>query len=204
MANAPTPEFQKFWTNQIECLKHECHEAIQKYPAAAGIMEQVHRVLVDSAHLAGRTPISVGQSPKWNKTVQNPTEASRSLHQLFVGKPLYSALQGVYAEVLIDLKGVLQESVAKGDAPCTSTRISRMEENEFREQKRRKRNYPGFTENEPKKPTTALNNPRLRRQQEIPTRNFFAPLRTTEVETSQSDAANDSTTNRQDCHQPTR
>jgi hypothetical protein len=123
-------------------------------------------------------------------------EASRNLHQLFVGKPLYSTLQGIYAEVLIDLKGVLQESAAKGDAPCTS--ISGTEENEFREQKRCKRNYPGFVENEPKKPTTALNNPRLWRNQEIPTRNFFAPLRTTEVETSQSDATDDSTTNQQE------
>jgi hypothetical protein len=50
--------------------------------------------------------------------------------------------------------------------------------------------------NEPKKPTTALNDPRLRRQ-EIPTKNFFAPLRTTEIETSQSEAVGDSTINQQ-------
>jgi hypothetical protein len=145
-------------------------------------MKGVRRVLVDIAHLAARTPIYVGQSPKWNETVKNATEASRNLHQLFVGKPLYSALQDVYAEIRIDLKGFLQESAAKGNAPCTS--ISGTDGNEFREQKRRKRNYPGFTENETKKPTTTLNNPRWLRHQEIPTRNFFAPLRTTEVETS--------------------
>jgi hypothetical protein len=34
MANAPTPEFQKLWTDQIECLKLECQDAIQKYPDA--------------------------------------------------------------------------------------------------------------------------------------------------------------------------
>jgi hypothetical protein len=150
MANAPAPEFQKFWTNQIECLKHECQEAIQKYPDAASIMERIRRVLVNIAHLAGHTPISVGQSPKWNETVKNAMEALRNLHQLFVGKPLYSALQGVYAEGFTDLKGVLQESTAKCDAPCTS--ISGTEENEFRAQKRHKRNYPGFTENDPKNP----------------------------------------------------
>jgi hypothetical protein len=146
MANAPAPEFQKFWTNQIECLKHECQEAIQKYPDTAGVMERVHRVLVDIVHLAGHTPISVGQSPKWNETVKSVMEASRNLHQFFVGKPLYSVLQGIYTEVLIELKGVLQESAAKGDAPCTS--ISGTEENEFHKQKRHKRNYPGFTDNE--------------------------------------------------------
>jgi hypothetical protein len=56
MANAPTPEFQKLWTDQIECLKLECQDAIQKHPDAAGVMERVHRVLVDIANLAGRTP----------------------------------------------------------------------------------------------------------------------------------------------------
>jgi hypothetical protein len=108
---------------------------------------------------------------------------------------LYSALRGIYAVILNDLKGVLQESAAKSDAPCTS--VVGTEENEFCEVKKRKRNYPGSMKNEPKKPTTALNDPRLRRQQEIPTRNFFAPLRTTEMETSQSEAVGDSTINQQ-------
>jgi hypothetical protein len=196
MANVPAPEFQKLWTNHIECLRRECQDAIQKYPDTAGVMERVHRVLVDIARLAGCTPISVGQRPKWDEIVKTAAETSRNLHQLLVGKPLYSALQGVYAQVLIDLKGVLQESAAKGDAAFTS--VSGTEGNEFREQRRRKRNYSEIPENKSKKPTTALNDPRLRRQQEIPTRNFFDILRTTEMEKSQSDAADHSTTNQQE------
>jgi phosphatidylethanolamine-binding protein (PEBP) family uncharacterized protein len=70
MANALTPEFQKLWRDQIECLKLECQDDIQKYPDAAGVMEWVHRVLVNIANLAGHTPNSVGQSPKWNEIVE--------------------------------------------------------------------------------------------------------------------------------------
>jgi hypothetical protein len=148
MANAPTPEFQKLWTDQIECLMLECQDAIQKYPDAAGVMERVHRVLVDITNLAGRTPNSVGQSSKWNEIVETAAEESRNFLQLFFGRPLYSALRGVYAMVLNDLKGVLQESAAKSDAPCTS--VVGTEENEFCEIKKRKRSYSGSTKNEPK------------------------------------------------------
>jgi hypothetical protein len=83
-------------------------------------MERVHRVLVDIANIAGRTRNSVGQSPKWNEIVETAAEESRNFRQLLFGRPLYSALRGVYAVILNDLKGVLQESAAKSDAPCTS------------------------------------------------------------------------------------
>jgi hypothetical protein len=102
---------------------------------------------------------------------------------------LCSALQGVYTEVLIDLKALPRV--------LRRAHVSGTEGNELRE-KKRKRNYSEIPENKPKKPTTALNDPRLRRQQESPTRNFFAPLRITEMETSQSDATDDSTTNQQE------
>jgi hypothetical protein len=56
MANVPVPEFKKLWTSQIDCLRRECQDAIQKYPDAADVMERVHRVVVDIVRLAGLYP----------------------------------------------------------------------------------------------------------------------------------------------------
>jgi hypothetical protein len=43
-------------------------------------------------------------------------ETRRNLHQLLKEKQLYSALYGVYTEVLHDLMAVLKESAAKGES----------------------------------------------------------------------------------------
>jgi hypothetical protein len=68
--------------------------------------------------------------------VESPL-TSRNLNQPLKGKPLYSALNGVYAEVLNDLKVILKESAAKDEA---TSPVKEGEANEeFCKQKRRKR-----------------------------------------------------------------
>jgi hypothetical protein len=46
-------------------------------------------------------------------------ETRRNLHQFLKGKQLYSALYGVYMEVLHDLTAVLKDSAAKGETAKT-------------------------------------------------------------------------------------
>jgi hypothetical protein len=141
MANVPTPEFQKLWSNKIECLGREYKDAIQQHSDAGGVMERVHRVLIDIACLVEYTPHSIGESSKWAEVVTNAAETSIKLQHLLKGKQLH----GVHAEVLNDLKVVLQESAAKDQA--TSTPINEPEANEeFRDQRRRKRNSSGNQE----------------------------------------------------------
>jgi hypothetical protein len=79
---------------------------------ADAVMECVHGVLTTIAHLAGCTPGLTGESLKWTLIIQN-VDTKRNLHQLLKGKQLYSALHGVYTEVLYDLMAVLKDSAAK-------------------------------------------------------------------------------------------
>jgi hypothetical protein len=71
-------------------------------------MERVREVIIGNARLAGCTPASVGQRPKWTLILQNTAETMRNLHQLLKGKQLYSAVYGAYTEVLHDLMAVLK------------------------------------------------------------------------------------------------
>jgi hypothetical protein len=125
-------------------------------------------------------------------------DTSRNLHQLLKGKQQYSALYGVYTEVLYDLTAVLKESAAEGEtAKTTITAPPSIED--FREQRRRKRK-PTDTNQRSKKPTTSttkVNDPKLQSKPEAPTRNFFAPLVSTEMEAGHGDEADDTTERQQ-------
>jgi hypothetical protein len=190
MASAPSHDFQQIWSNQLESLRREYVETMKEHPSADAVMKRLHGVLIDISRLAGCTPASVGGSPQWTAIVKTAMETKKNLHHLLQGKQLYSALNGVYTEVLHELKGVLQSSVAPREAENTASvpvpEITPSNE-EFREQRRRKRNSSDGQATKPKKPSapsTSAHDPRLRRQ-EVPTRNFFAPLRTSQMETGE-------------------
>jgi hypothetical protein len=100
-------------------------------------MELVRGVFFAIARLAGCTPASVGESPKWMLIVQNMTVTRRNLHRLLKGKKLYSALYEVYTDVLHDLTAILRESVAKGKQK-KSTITAPPSNEEFCEPRRRK------------------------------------------------------------------
>jgi hypothetical protein len=56
-------------------------------------------------------------------------ETSRNLHQFLKGKQVYSALYGVYTEMLHNLPAVLKGSSAKGEtAKTTITATASIEE----------------------------------------------------------------------------
>jgi hypothetical protein len=113
--------------------------------------------------------------------VLNAAETSRNLYGILKGKALYSAMHGVYAQVLQDLKCVGKENTASVQ---TITQGKEPEENEFREQRRRKRIPSDEVAKRPETsmPTAGIKDPRLRPQQDVATRNFFAPLRATDME----------------------
>jgi hypothetical protein len=119
MDNVPAPHYQKVWSNLIQNLRREYKNATVQYPDASGVIDPVHVVPVDIARLAGSTPSSVGDSHPWSEVVLNAAETSRNLHGFLKGKPLYSALYGVYAKVLQDLKTVPRLATAAGCASPT-------------------------------------------------------------------------------------
>jgi hypothetical protein len=76
-------------------------------------------------------------------------DTRRNLHQLLKGKQLYSALYGVYVEVLHDLTSVLKESTA--EEKTAKTTITAPPSNEkFHEQRRQTRNLQMTLTKEPR------------------------------------------------------
>jgi hypothetical protein len=151
-AKVTTPEFQKLWSNLIEFLRLKYENTIQ-HPDADAAMVSVRGVLTAIARLAGCTPASVGES----LIVHNMADTKRNLK----GKQLYSALYGVYTEVLHDLTAILKDSAAKGETARTTITASLSIE-EFREQSRRKRKPTDNADKRAKKPTastTAISDP---------------------------------------------
>jgi hypothetical protein len=130
-------------------------------------------------------------------------DTRRNLHQLLKGKQLYSALYGVYTDVLHDLTAVLKESAAKEEtAKTTITTTPSMEE--FHEQRRRKRKPKVDAHKMAKKPTsstTGVKDPKLRSKTDVPTWNFFAALRSIEMEANLEEDT-DNTTERQQLQAP--
>jgi hypothetical protein len=128
------------------------------------------------------------------------SDTRRNLHRLLKGKQLYSALYGVYTKALHDLTAVLKQSAAIGEtAKTTITTPPSIEE--VREQRRRKRKPTDDADKRVMKPTTSTTRvnppPRLQSKPEVPTRNFFDPLRSTEIEADYSDNPNCSTESQQ-------
>jgi hypothetical protein len=121
-----------------------------------------------------------------------------NLHKLLKGEELYSALYGMYTQVLYDLMTVVKESSSqKETANTTITAPPSIEE--FPKQERRKRKSTDDTDKRIQNPatsTTGVNNPQLRPKDEAPTRNF-APLVPTERQADHGDDADDSTKRQQ-------
>jgi arabinogalactan endo-1,4-beta-galactosidase len=44
MVVAPVPGFWKYWTQELESLKSQCHAITNKYQEAATVVQQVYKV----------------------------------------------------------------------------------------------------------------------------------------------------------------
>jgi hypothetical protein len=92
MADVSEPGFQKYWRQELSLLKSECNATTNKYPDAASVVQQVHKVISDIETLAKCTPAAVVESSLWT-TIINSAEDNRAKFCKFLdGKPLFSAL----------------------------------------------------------------------------------------------------------------
>jgi len=53
MAGTQATEYEQYWLHEVNSLHSEYKEIVAKYPDAAPVMEQVHKVLCDIVSLAG-------------------------------------------------------------------------------------------------------------------------------------------------------
>jgi hypothetical protein len=83
---------------------------MNKYSEAGTVVQQVHQVLHDIEILTGYTSAKVGGGSQLT-TIMNSAEENRAnFYRALDGKPLFSALYGMYNVTLNELKGVLKMS----------------------------------------------------------------------------------------------
>jgi hypothetical protein len=185
--NSETTAHERHWLQEVKSLQASYRGIVAQYPDADDVLQQVYRVLGDLVSLAGCTPKSVGESDVWVRTVDAAKRDKLSLSKILKGKSFYSAVYGTYSVTLNELKAILQGSAKKSTSqqaegiPAANSPPVEAKDEGFREQRRRKRRSSSEDETTrqrgPKK--TA---PQVERQTQKAERNFFAPLRTEEME----------------------
>jgi hypothetical protein len=71
-------------------------------------------VLSDIEILAKCTPAKARESSEWTSIVRSAEENRANFCKILKGKPLYSALYGIYTLTLNELKAVLQVNAQAG------------------------------------------------------------------------------------------
>jgi hypothetical protein len=149
---------------------------IADHPDAKEEIELVHTALVTIGQLVQTSPHVNGNGSVW-KQLADRVEAERGVPCKHLdGKALFTAILRLYAATHKEMKDSLL-NITEGDP------IERHEE--FCEQERRKRIPSDEHVKKSKKTATtapAPKDPRIRSQGELPTKNFFAPLKSTEIE----------------------
>jgi hypothetical protein len=130
--------------------------------------------------MAGYTPAAVGKRDKWTAIGSIAEDNRASYCKALSGKLLISALYGTYTVALKELKSILKVSDSGGGATTTSEPVKPTEEDGFKEILRRKRHSINEAAPASKKPAAETKNTP---NKEVATRNFFAPMRATNIDT---------------------
>jgi hypothetical protein len=185
MVAAPVPGYQAFWAKRRSSLQSEYQVLVKQYPDADTEYRLLYETLCDIEDLSRYTPAAIGESDQWTAIVSTAEDNRASYCKALSGKLLISALYGTYTVALKELKSILKASNSAGTATTSNEPVKPTEENGFKEIRRRKRhstNEAPPTSNKPAPEKKHAPN------KEVATRNFFAPLRATTMETDTSGA----------------
>jgi hypothetical protein len=183
MAVFTVQAFRKYWTQKLAALKSECHAIAEKYSEAASVVQQVYTVLSDTENSAGCTPAKVRESSEWN-SIPNSAEGNRvNFCKALDGRPVYSALYGMYTVTPNELKAVLKVSAQEvRSVAVNKTSVEpTAQDDDFQEVKRRKRNIfnnssqTAKNSTEPVPTSVSVKMP----PKAVLNCNFFTPFRTT-------------------------
>jgi hypothetical protein len=184
MADIPAQGYQAFWTTARKTFKGEFKRLVAQHPEAEEQLRQLHKILCDIEDVAGFTPVAVGESERWSSILNTMEENRANFCKALSGKTLYSALYGSYTVTLNELKDVLKASIT---AKSGTTGPSPQDDG-FQEVRRRKRhNTQEAAKTSNEGAVQSALQPEANSPKEVVTRNFYAPLRTTNMDT---DAAN--------------
>jgi hypothetical protein len=133
----------------------------------------------------------VGESPEWATIVNSAEEKRTNCCKCLDGKPLLRALYCMYTVTLNELKAVNAQAKHSVTANKTSSEPTALDD-EFREVKRRKRhNCNGNSQSAKKSNKSVPTSAAVRLPPKAAsTRNYFPPLRTTDMDTETTGAEN--------------
>jgi hypothetical protein len=112
MAKAPTQGYQAFWVNKCAALQSEYHALKGQIPDGDAQYRQLFKVLCEIEDMTSFAPGTVGESPEWASIVDSPEENVATFCKALSGKPLFSAVHGIYTITLGELKAMLKKSTA--------------------------------------------------------------------------------------------
>jgi hypothetical protein len=129
----------------------------------------------------------MGESSEWTSIVSSAEENRANFCKILQGKLLFSALYGIYTLTLNELKAVLKVKAQTGKCGAvTKTSLeSAAHDDNFQEVKRCKRHISNDTSQTAKKLITSAPKSAAGKlpTKTVITRNFFAPLRTNDMDT---------------------
>jgi hypothetical protein len=112
---------------------------MNKYPGTAFVVQQVYKILTDFENLAGCTQTKVGESSNWTSIVNSTEEKRANFCKGLDGKQLFSAVYGMYAITLNEMKAVLKVSAQAGQSGAVNkTSVESMAQDDFQKVKRHK------------------------------------------------------------------
>jgi hypothetical protein len=166
MAGVPVPAYQQFQTDKRSSLKTEYKAIINTHPDAAPSMQQLFKVLCAIEDLASYTLVES------EATIISSAEDNRESYcKALRGKTLFSELHGTYTMTLNDLKNVMKASTQTGQTK---------QGDGFKEVRSRKRHSTEEAARTQKKVALPAST------EKVATKNFFAPLRTINMDTDAS------------------
>jgi hypothetical protein len=159
-------------------LKLEYQQLIGQFPDADAQLKQLLKVIRDIEEMARYTPASVGESEQWSTIVSRAEENRQNFCKVLNGKNMFNALYGTYTVALHELKAVLKACTPTGQFKTPKSAAT--QEDGFKEFRRRKRhNTNESAPNSKKAGFSAVDTP----HKKVATRNFFAPLRASDMDT---------------------
>jgi hypothetical protein len=195
MQEESVQDLVQVWLDERHALRTEYKTIVSKFPEADAVLNHVYDILGNIASLARSAPRETSSSIQWEIIVKNALEDRKNLCKALKGKNLFSALFGTYTVALNELKSIVQSTASEAGSAAGPSVVSTDTEglgDGFREQRRRKRNPSGGSESHKKRTTavvpdkgSALTNPQKVANKAELTKNYYAPLRTVQMDATE-------------------
>jgi DNA helicase IV len=124
-------------------------------PRRGAQYRKLFKVLCDTENTASFTPGKIGEILEWAAVVETAEENAATFCTALSGKPLFSALHGIYTVTLGELKDLLKNSADQKEQKTNPGGPPRAQEDGFQQVRRRKRKSSGEANQTTKKPVPA-------------------------------------------------